>query len=385
MSFSCPTTSDVGGQENEKWIIFNRMRVGLVVFANKWTGAGAVAELSCRALHAAGLDARLLFVGGRNLERRLGGRPWAVPGLVKERRPAHLRSNFRAINALAAASDAVVCYLPHDHFLCVAAGAHRRVPLVRAFRNPRHIRRDPYHRWLARRLSAALLPYPALGTELRRIAGRLPATTLPVPVEDRFTPTTGSGRRARLGIPESAPVVGAVGKLASGRGFDLLLDAASRIDAPVHVVVVGHGELLPRIQERAVRLGLERRVHWTGYQDEALPELYAAMEVVLFIAPGSDWGHRSISEAQGCGRPVVAVRYPGVEDLIDDGVNGRVANRDPDSLAATVQSLLADREAARRIGASAGAAVVARRMVPVGRTLARFFEEKLPETATLAT
>jgi len=351
------------------------MKVGMVVFANKWTGAGAVAELNCRALRSAGFGARLLFVGGRNLERRLAGHDWAVPALMKERWPTHIRSNFRAVKSLATESDVVICHLPHDHFLCVAAGVHRCSPLVRSFRNPRHIRHDPYHRHLNRRLSAALFAHSGLESDLQRFVHSLATATLPVALDDRFKPADGSVWRDRLGIPSAAPVIGAVGKLARGRGFQLLLDATSRLQAPAHVVVVGHGESLPRLQKRAVDHGLQSRVHWTGYQDEALPELYSAMDVVLFTAPGSDWGHRTISEAQGCGRPVVAVAYPGVEDLVEDGVSGRVADRDPTALSEAIDDFIAHPEVAHRFGQAAADAAKERRFVPVGRRLAQFLEK----------
>jgi glycosyltransferase involved in cell wall biosynthesis len=349
----------------------------MVVSANKWTGVGAVAELACRALRHTGTDTRLLFVGGRNLERRLTGCSWAIPGLAKERRPAHLRSNLRAVKGLAEVTDIVICHLPHDHLLCIASGIHRRVPLVRAFRDPRHVRRDPYHRYLNHRLSGTLLAYSAMRDALRPAVGQLPTAALPVPLDDRFHPANGSGWRDRLGIPPDAPTIGTIGKLAKDRGFCLLLDAASRIQNSAHVVVVGHGEFLPRLHEKAVHLGLKGRVHWTGYQDEGLPELYSAMDVVLFTAPGSDWGHRSISEAQGCGRPVVAVSHPGVEDLVVDGVSGRIVDRDPAAVAHVVDSLVAGRESAARLGNAATIAAESRWLAPIGERLASFLEEIL--------
>lgn len=350
------------------------MNVGLIVHANKWTGAAAVAEINCRALRAAGVDARLLFIGGRNLERRLTGRSWAEPVLVKEGRPAHVRANLRAVTAFAAACDIVVCHLPHDHLLCVAAGVHRSASLVRAFRNPRHIRRDPFHRFLDRRTSGTLLAHSGMRATLGGHAEGPRDVALPVPLDDRFVPCDGSRWRRDHGIPADVPVVGSVGKLARGRGFSDLLEAASQLTALTHVVVVGHGEHLSQLQERAAHLGFDGRVHWTGYQDQDLPEIYAAMDVVVFLAPGSDWGHRSISEAQGCGRPVVAASWPGVPDLIEDHISGRIVDRDPREIAAAVQSLLADRAAARRLADTAAAAADDRRLIPVGRHLAGFLE-----------
>ncbi len=355
------------------------MRVGLVVFANKWTGAGAVADANCRALRAVGVDARLLFVGGRNLERRLEGEGWALPGLVKERTPWHARHNLRAVRQLAAQSDVVVCHLSHDHLLCVAAIVHRRVPLVRAFRHPRHLRRDPYHRFLDNRLTAALLAFSDLEGDLRRAHLELPALAPPVPLEDRFTPADGSGWRVRLEIPVGAPVLGMVGKLGRGRGFDILLETAARTQPPVHVLIVGHGEAQLELEALATRLGIASRIRWVGYRDQALPELYAAMDAVLFTAAGSDWGHRMISEAQGCGRPVVAAAIPGVEDLIDDDVNGRIVEGDPAALADAVNAAIHDTETARRLSHAATATAMNRRLAPVGEHLAQFLDEVLSQ------
>ncbi|MFV2073421.1 MAG: glycosyltransferase family 4 protein [Thermoanaerobaculales bacterium] len=348
------------------------MRVGSVVFANRYTGAGAVAEHFCRALRAVRVDAHLLFVGGDNLEHRLEGHDWASPALVKERNPRRIADNLRAIRTLADDSDIVVCHLPHDHLLCVAAGVHRQTPLVRAFRSPKHLRRDSYHRFLARRLSGVLPAFSSLARDLRRAYGALPTLALPVPLEDRFVPVSAADWRRRLEIPAAAPVLGMVGKLARGRAFDLLLEAAARTVPPAHVLVVGHGPAQIELETLATRLGIGASVRWVGYQEKALPALYAAMDVVLFAGPGSDWGHRSISEAQGCRRPVVAAAMLGVEDLIEDGRTGRIVAADPAMLARAVSVLLTDPEARRRLG-SAGATVAEdRRLVPSGRRLAAF-------------
>jgi glycosyltransferase involved in cell wall biosynthesis len=350
------------------------MRVVLVVAANKWTGAGAVAELQCRALRAAGVEASLLFVGGRNLERRLCGEKWAVPALVKERRPAHVVSNIGAIRDLARSHDIVVCHLPHDHLLCVAAGVHKRLPMVRAFRNPRHIRTDPYHRFLNRRIAGALVAHSELERDAKD-STHVATVALPVPVGDRFRPGTGGVWRERLGVSTGVPVIGAVGKLARGRGFELLLHATARLESRAHLVVVGHGERQPKLLALASVLGISDRVHWAGYRDESLPDLYRSMDIFVFPAPGSDWGHRAISEAQACGRPVIAARWPGVEDLIDDRTTGWIANRTPLDMAEAIDRLLAEPEVARRLGEAASRVVEDRRMAPIGSDLARFLNE----------
>lgn len=351
------------------------VRVLLVVFAAKYTGAAAVAEHCCRALHTVGVEARLLFVAGRNLETRLAGARWAVPGLVKERTPGRIRRNLRAIRRESATADVVVTHLPHDHLLTVAAGVHRRAVLVRSTRRSRHLRADPWHRALARRARGVVLAHRGMVGRTRRSFGAMPTLTLPVPLEDRFHPgVEDGGWRGRLELPENAPVLGMVGKLAAGRGFDLLLETAVRCSTRPQVIIVGHGEAESALRRQAATLGLDDRIRWLGYREAELPELYALMDVVLFAGGGSDDGHRAISEAQGCGRPVVAVAQDGVADLVDDGVTGRIVDRDPGALAAAVDALVLDRAASRALAAAAAAAVASRRFEPCGRRLAAFLD-----------
>ncbi len=357
------------------------VRVGFLVSGNKYTGAAAVAEHMARAVLAAGGEAELLHVAGNNLEARLTGTPWALPGLVKERRPADLAGNLRAVRGLAARCDAVVSHLPHDHFLAVAAGVHRRRPLLRNLRNTRHLRGDPYHRWLLHRAAALLLANNAVARRLGRV-WRMPPpwVALPVPLEDRFLPGgDGAARRRELGIPLTAPVLGMIGKVAPGRGFDTLVDTAALVEPPVHVLVIGHGESQGEIQARAETLGLGDRLHWAGYRERELPDLYDAMDVVLFPAPGSDHGHRAVSEAQGCGRPVVSAAIPGVEDLILDRVTGRIVPGTPEDLASAVAELVRRPDLAAAMGRNAARAVEARRFRPVGEAILAFLERLLPQ------
>ena len=362
------------------------MRIGFLVSGNKYTGAAATAEHMTRAVMAAGGEAELLYVAGNNLERRLTGVPWASPGLVKERSPADILSNLRAVAALARRCDVIVSHLPHDHTLSVLSGAHRRAMLVRNVRSERHLRGDPYHRWLYRRVRAALLATEALARHAGR-SWRTPPPWIapPVPLEDRFRPgLDGRPWRERLAIPANAFVVGMVGKVAPGRGFDLLLNAAALVEGAPHVLLVGHGEAEPALRDLARGLGIAERVHWAGYEERGLPELYAAMDVVLFPAPGSDRGHRAISEAQGCGRPVVAAAIPGVEALVDDGRTGRIVPRTAEGLAAGVQEVADRPEFAAALAREAAAAVEPRRFEPCGRMILDFLERTAERPAPAA-
>ena len=129
------------------------------------------------------------------------------------------------------------------------------------------------------------------------------------------------------------------------------------------------------LEALAGRLGLGERVHWAGYQERALPELYSAMDVVLFTATGSDHGHRMISEAQGCGRPVVAADLPGVASLIQDGISGRIVSPTPAALAEATAPLLRNCDLARTMGRAASQVADMRRFSVTGQRLGAFLGE----------
>ncbi len=354
------------------------MRVGMAVSSNKFTGAAAVAEHWCRALHTTGNEARLLFVAGANLERRLSGSSWGLPDLGKERRLADVKANLRSLRRLAAWADVVMTFLPHDHIEAVVAGLHRRTPLVRAFRNPRHLRQDPLHRWVARRCTGALAPFESLVPRTENLVGRHPVASIAVPVEDRFRsgPDTREAR-ARLGMAPEIQVIGMVGKLAQGRGFDSLLDAAAKVRTQCRILAVGHGELQPSLEQQARDLGIADQITWAGKREHDLPLLLGSMDAVVFSAPGSDWGHRAISEAQGCARPVIAMPVAGVEDLVQHERTGLIAEN-PQGIADAFDRLIENPGFARRVGLSASKASADRRFNPIGRRLATFLEEFSP-------
>lgn len=352
------------------------MQVVLTVSSSKYTGAAAVAELWCRALHSVGVNAQLLCVRGDNLEEKLGSEPWGAPALYKERRPFHIRHNLSVLRHFAEKSDVMVTFLPHDHFETVVAGAHKRTCLVRAFRRPRHLRPDPLHRWFSRRARAALSPFSALTQSTRRYMSNKPVEAIEVPVEDRFSPASeASNVRDELSASKDLPIVGMVGKLAADRGFDLLIDAAARMSSEARLLIVGHGEFQPKLESQARTLGLQDRIHWAGKRETDLPDLYRAMDVVVFAAPGSDWGHRAISEAQACGRPVVAVDHPGVEDLVHHGRTGTITEEEPTSIAHAIDELLGNPEKTRRIIEAAVRTSESRRFLPVANRLAAFLED----------
>ncbi|HVN32167.1 MAG TPA: glycosyltransferase family 4 protein [Thermoanaerobaculaceae bacterium] len=316
------------------------MRVLQLVAADRWTGAAATALQLAEALRAAGVECEFAFRPGRNLEQKLHGLPWCRPMLAKERSLAQVRAMVGRVRGLASGFDLVHTHLPHDHLLAKMALKGSPTPLVRSFHHAGHLRPDPYHRWLLRGTVGVGLANSAMRPAVARVPALrgAPVSVLPVALEQRFLSGGDRGRgRSRLGIPADATVAGTIGKLDRSRGHDLFLRALAATPG-VHGVIIGKGPFEPALHKLARALRLERRLVFAGYVEDGLEDLYAAMDLFVFPAAGSDHAHRAIAEASACGATTLAADLPGVRDLVEPGTTGDLY---PPSDAAALAVLMA--------------------------------------------
>ncbi len=166
--------------------------------------------------------------------------------------------------------------------------------------------------------------------------------------------------RSEHGIPDSAAVIGFVGRLVREKGISELAEAWASLRArfaDAHLLLVGPWEPFDPAPP-AVRAALcqDPRVHLSGL-DWDTPRLYAAMDVV--VLPTHREGFPVVPlEAAAMELPVVATRVPGCTDAVVDGVTGRlVPPRDPEALASALASYLEDEDLRRAHGRAARARV----------------------------
>ncbi len=173
----------------------------------------------------------------------------------------------------------------------------------------------------------------------------------PRPFSDPFDR---AGTRASLGVPESAPVVGVVGRLSRQKNPLGFLDAARRVhqqNPDAHFVWVGDGPLMEATRQRARALGLEEVFRLVGARRD-IPAVLHALD--LFALP-SLWEAFPITilEAMAAGLPCVATRVQGVPEAVVDGETGLlVPPGDAGVLAQALLTLLADGGQRTRMGAA---------------------------------
>jgi len=201
---------------------------------------------------------------------------------------------------------------------------------------------------VARRATVTLAVSADLVDRVRALGGR-DARLLPVPAPPLDPSTQPVAQvRGELGAADR-PLVLAVGRLHSQKGFPTLIEAASRWAdraPPPLVAIAGEG---PAREELAASIAAGgNAVRLLGHRSDVASLLAAADVVVL----PSRWEGSPLAaqEALSAGRPLVACAVGGVPDLVGDGAV-LVPAGDPAALAAAVSRLLDDPAAAATLAA----------------------------------
>lgn len=134
-----------------------------------------------------------------------------------------------------------------------------------------------------------------------------------------------------------------VGRLMPWKGVDIAIQALVYIpDATL--LVAGAGQEETALRQLATHLGVQQRVRFLGTVPRtALPHLYRTVDLLLATSFASETFGISLVEAQACGLPVVAARFGGFPEVVDEGRTGLlVPPRDVHALAHAVMTLLND-------------------------------------------
>jgi glycosyltransferase involved in cell wall biosynthesis len=309
------------------------------------------------ALRAAGVDAHYAYVGGYKLQTRLAHHDFAHALIEKAQNPF---SFFRTVGAIERmierhGFDYLHSHLTYDHWLGrFAAGGHR-VRLARTFHARRVLRSDPFTSSLLGRSQLLFV----VNDEFRAapvLRGR-DAVFTPPPVDlIQFTPD-GPDVRQQYGFSKEETVITAIGKLSKDRGFEAVLEtfALLRRGLPTaKLMIIGHGEHRPALEELAHRLEITPAVTWAGYHEDDLAEHYRAADALLFTARGSDEGHRAVLEAMACGVPAVCYPIEGISALVGELAPMLIAeNGSPASLALRIPSVLKEASLRERVAVHA--------------------------------
>jgi glycosyltransferase involved in cell wall biosynthesis len=164
-------------------------------------------------------------------------------------------------------------------------------------------------------------------------------------------PPTGADVRAGLGLAPGQPLLVAFGRLDPQKGFDVLVEAASRVPGAA-VVIAGEGGERAALEALVSRLGLQDRVRLPGFRGD-VPDLVAAADAAVFPSR-FEGSPLSVIECMAAGAAIVATPVGGVPELLEDGRQALfVPADDAGALAEALTRLIGDPALRAELGARA--------------------------------
>ena len=159
--------------------------------------------------------------------------------------------------------------------------------------------------------------------------------------------------RQLLAVDADTPLVLSVGRVARGKGLEILLDAARELPSDAHVAIVGpddrHG-MVAELRRLCGAWGLEDRVHLVGPLAPApLLDIYSDADVFVLASAHENFGLVA-AEAAAAGVASVVTDRTGVAELLADRA-AIVVPYEVASVRAAVGQLLGDDELRARLGA----------------------------------
>ncbi len=284
-------------------------------------------------------------------ELKLDGKETALP----------LRSYFRAVRQLSRLVrelDPAFIYcsggLPCQ--IAVPVARWQRIPLVCHFHHPA-IKRD-YYVWLVKCADKVIFPSQFTrrhSLQKAKIEGDVIYNGIDV---ERFKPAARRepSWRQRLGIAADAIVIGQVAALVTHKRPDLLVRAFAQLSPqsaqPLHLCLVGKGDMEAALRALVAELGLQARVTITGFVADVLPFYQHVFDINALVSREEGLGI-SVIEGSACGLPAVVTDCTGLsETVVPDSTGFRFALNDAAGLENRLLSLVNDPGLRARLGAA---------------------------------
>lgn len=167
-----------------------------------------------------------------------------------------------------------------------------------------------------------------------------------------------SGVRQAYGIEDKTLLIAVIARIEPLKGQKYLIEACGSLKGELkdfHVILVGDiadSEYLKECKESAAEFGIQNRITFSGYKQDVNQILN---EIDIFVLPSLfEAFPRSLIEAMGAGKPVVATDVGGCAEAVEDTVSGFIVPpKNPEALAERVHMLGRDTELRQKVGRAA--------------------------------
>jgi glycosyltransferase involved in cell wall biosynthesis len=175
----------------------------------------------------------------------------------------------------------------------------------------------------------------------------------------RFSPSPTGRLRTELKCQNGTKLIGMVANLREGKGYEYFIQAARKVsNAMPQTRFVAIGEMDARIaaplQDLIRQLSLQDRFSFLGFRQD-VPDILSDLDLFVLSSVSEGFSLATV-EAMAAGKPVIATRSGGPQEIVKDGRTGYLTPpADPDALAEKICELLANPERAAALAETARA------------------------------
>lgn len=216
-----------------------------------------------------------------------------------------------------------------------------------------------FMKWFTNQCDLVLAPTAGMQKRIRENGTKTPTAVFPTGLEEAFylehPEEAWEIRRKYMG--EQAALYGktggymfcTAGRLEEEKNPHFLLKGIKRLKEKMdgtffRVLLIGNGSMTEELKEEAKQLGIEEEAVFVGkVPNERLNCYLQACDAFLFTSKSETQGI-VLAEAFAAGLPIVAVEASGVEDIVEDGVNGFRTEEDIDMWTDKILEMLDKRE-----------------------------------------
>lgn len=130
-------------------------------------------------------------------------------------------------------------------------------------------------------------------------------------------------KKEEINLPVNKKIIGMVGRLSEQKAPQLFIEAIPQIVTAYpdcHFILVGDGELRPKLEKMVKALRIESFVSFPGFRHD-VSEILSILDVFVLSSIYEGLG-RSLTEAMYMKRPVIATAVEGVPELVENEKTG---------------------------------------------------------------
>lgn len=266
--------------------------------------------------------------------------------------------------------DLIQSHLLGSNVYCALAGLIASKPVIATFHGMVDVSPEERLRWLKFQImNLGVSRFVAVSQRLcdaihkERLLNPRKTTVIYNGIDTaRYRKSSQTDLRLRLGIDQSAKLIGSLGNLHPAKGYpDLITAARLVVEKHPHTHFVIAGDIKPHLigdlELQMRNAGIERHVHFIGFVDDSA-EFLSQLDMFLLTSLSEGFSIATI-EAMASGLPIVATRCGGPEEIVSDRQNALLVGvGQPATIAQAIMEILESPELAHRLG-DAGPGLVA--------------------------